>query len=203
MTECIRMLNFLAKQLKKKRVDAGALTLASTDVRFIKDEENQDPVDVEMYETKETNSLVEEFMLLANISVAKQITKYFPAFAMLRRHPDPRLEMFEQLKVTMKRFGVELDTTSSKTLSDSLDMATAPSKSKDDNFNKLLRIMVTRCMNQARYFSSGSVSPALFRHYGLAVDIYTHFTSPIRRYADVIVRIISLLDAFQREAKQI
>jgi exosome complex exonuclease DIS3/RRP44 len=118
--------------------------------------------------------------------VAKQITKYYPAFALLRRHPEPRYDAFAVLQATLKkRFNVELDVTTSKTLSDTLDHAC--SQSNDDFFKKLLRMMVTRCMNQARYFSSGSTNPAGFRHYGLAVDIYTHFTSPIRRYADVIV----------------
>lgn len=61
------MLNKFAKILKQRRLDAGALTLASSEVRFIKDEETHDPIDLELYESKETNSLVEEFMLLASI----------------------------------------------------------------------------------------------------------------------------------------
>lgn len=66
LTESVRTLNKLAKILKQRRLDAGALTLASSEVRFIKDEETHDPVDLELYESKETNSLVEEFMLLAS-----------------------------------------------------------------------------------------------------------------------------------------
>ncbi|OUM65449.1 hypothetical protein PIROE2DRAFT_7565, partial [Piromyces sp. E2] len=73
ITKSIRILNGLAKKLKKKRLDAGALTLASPEVRFNLENDSQDPVDVEMKELKETNALVEEFMLLANISVAKKI----------------------------------------------------------------------------------------------------------------------------------
>jgi len=72
ITKSIRILNGLAKKLKKKRLDAGALTLASPEVRFNLENDSQDPVDVEMKELKETNALVEEFMLLANISVAKK-----------------------------------------------------------------------------------------------------------------------------------
>jgi exosome complex exonuclease DIS3/RRP44 len=54
-------------------------------------------------------------------------------------------------------------------------------------FNKMLRILTTRSMNQAVYFCAGTLSSEQFRHYGLAANIYTHFTSPIRRYADVVV----------------
>ncbi len=80
----LRLLNKLAKILKKKRIDAGALTLSSPEVKFIKDEETQNPIDVEMYQLRETNSMVEEFMLLANISVAQKIHQHFPSFALLR-----------------------------------------------------------------------------------------------------------------------
>ena len=73
ITESIRNLNFIAKKLKSSRVDAGALTLASNQVKFSFDEETHNPTDVRMYSFYETNSLVEEFMLLANISVAEKI----------------------------------------------------------------------------------------------------------------------------------
>ena len=77
--------------------------------------------------------------------------------------------------------GIKLDAASSKQLAESLDAAKSI---KDPYFNKLLRILATRCMTQAKYFSSGELAPAQFVHYGLAVPIYTHFTSPIRRCAD-------------------
>jgi exosome complex exonuclease DIS3/RRP44 len=76
LTESVRNLNKLAKILKKRRIEAGALTLASGEVRFIKDEETHDPVDLEMYESKETNSLVEEFMLLASALVVISVTPF-------------------------------------------------------------------------------------------------------------------------------
>jgi RNB domain len=76
--------------------------------------------------------------------------------------------------------GIDIDIGSSKKLADSLDRALSK---KDPYFNKLLRILTTRCMTQAKYFSSGEVAPSQFWHYGLATAIYTHFTSPIRRCA--------------------
>ncbi|KAJ1886702.1 exosome catalytic subunit dis3, partial [Kickxella alabastrina] len=83
ITKSIRDLNMLAKKLRQRRMDAGALTLSSPEVRFRLENDSQDPVDVEMKALKETNALVEEFMLLANISVAGKIYEHFPDSAML------------------------------------------------------------------------------------------------------------------------
>lgn len=85
----LRALNNLAKILKKRRMDNGALVLASMEIRFQIDSETHDPIDVEAKKMRETNSMVEEFMLLANISVATKILAEFPECAMLRRHPEP------------------------------------------------------------------------------------------------------------------
>ena len=85
LTSSIRMLNTLAQKLKAKRMAAGALNLASPEVKIHLDSsESSDPIDVEQKEMKETNSLVEEFMLLANISVARKIEETFPQTAVLR-----------------------------------------------------------------------------------------------------------------------
>ncbi|KAK9765188.1 exosome catalytic subunit dis3 [Basidiobolus ranarum] len=184
LTKGIRVLNNLAKKLRQSRVNQGALTLASPEVRFNLENDSQDPVDVELKELKDTNALVEEFMLLANISVAKKIFSHFPDSSMLRRHPTPPETKFEQLTKAIEVLGFKLNIESSKALADSLDKAVIPD---DPYFNKLLRIMTTRCMMQAVYFSSGTVPQQEFVHYGLATPIYTHFTSPIRRYADVMV----------------
>jgi exosome complex exonuclease DIS3/RRP44 len=186
LTLSIRRLNGLAKVLKARRIEAGALTLASPEVRFQLDQETQNPVDVMLKEAKEANSLVEEFMLLANISVAEQLFKHFPDTAILRRHPAPPQDNFEALNRALEARNPEfcLDTTSSKSLALSLDKAIDPA---DPYLNRLVRIMTTRCMLQAQYFASGAHSYAAFWHYGLACPIYTHFTSPIRRYADVLV----------------
>ncbi|KAJ2073664.1 exosome catalytic subunit dis3 [Coemansia sp. S155-1] len=184
ITNNIRDLNMLAKKLRKRRIDAGALTLSSPEVRFRLENDSQDPVDVEMKALKETNALVEEFMLLANTSVAAKIYEHFPDSAMLRRHPEPPAQNFDNLQHALKPLDIQLETGSSLALAQSLDRAVLAS---DPYFNNLLRILTTRCMMQAQYFCSGSCTPEEFRHYGLATAIYTHFTSPIRRYADVMV----------------
>jgi exosome complex exonuclease DIS3/RRP44 len=85
LTQSIRLLNSLAQKLKAQRMAAGALNLASPEVKIHLDSaESSDPIDVEQKEMRETNSLVEEFMLLANVSVARQIQETFPATAVLR-----------------------------------------------------------------------------------------------------------------------
>ncbi|KAJ7785712.1 hypothetical protein B0H16DRAFT_2528 [Mycena metata] len=185
LTTAIRLLNSLAQKLKAARMAAGALNLASPEVKIHLDSaESSDPIDVEQKEMRETNSLVEEFMLLANISVARKIWEAFPATAVLRRHLPPPRTNFDKLKdILQKRKGMTLDVSSSGALADSLDKCV---DTNEPAFNTLVRIMATRCMLSAEYFCSGSVGRDTFGHYGLASSIYTHFTSPIRRYADVL-----------------
>ena len=183
LTFGLRRLMHLAKILKKNRLENGALQLASTQVKF-KMDEDQNPTDVSYYDLKETNSMVEEFMLLANVAVAKKITESYPSLSILRRHTTPKPEMIKQLSKILGGLGYNLDYSSSRSLADSLDRI---QRSNDPFFNTLVRIMTTRCMNEATYFCSSDFDQTEFRHYGLAVDYYTHFTSPIRRYADVLV----------------
>ncbi|KAI9165948.1 hypothetical protein LWI28_023382 [Acer negundo] len=183
LTTDLRNMNSLAKVMRQRRIERGALTLASAEVKFQIDTETHDPLDIGMYQIREANQMVEEFMLAANVSVAAQILQIFPVCSLLRRHPSPTREMLEPLLLTAAAVGINLDVSSSKALADSLDRAVGD----DPYFNKLIRILATRCMTQAVYFCSGDLSPPEFHHYGLAAPLYTHFTSPIRRYADVFV----------------
>ncbi len=180
----LRAMNSIAKLLRKARMDRGALELASPEVKFEIDTETQDPLDVGMYQLRETNRMVEEMMLLANCTVAERCLQDFPANSLLRRHPVPPARQFEPLLQATGAVGVAIDVDTSKALAESLDRAVRP---EDPYFNKLIRIMATRCMTQARYFGSGDVARPEYYHYGLAAPLYTHFTSPIRRYADVVV----------------
>jgi len=185
LTKSIRNLMVLTRQIRANRVSAGALEPASQEVRFELDSETQDPTDVAEYQQRETNKLVEEMMLLANQAVATKILSTFPMFGVLRRHPPPKDEALKVLKKLLEKNGVHgFAFGSNKELSDSLQRCVKP---EDPFFNTLIRIMATRTMNQAVYFCTGEVQPALYPHYGLAMERYTHFTSPIRRYADVLV----------------
>ncbi|GAA6067243.1 exosome complex exonuclease RRP44, partial [Tachysurus ichikawai] len=182
VTKSLRGLNTLARILKARRIEKGALTLSSPEVRFHIDSETHDPIDLQTKELKDTNSMVEEFMLLANISVAQKIYEEFPECALLRKHPAPPPSNYDILVKAAKSKDLVIRTDSAKALADSLNEATLETFSY---FNTLMRILATRCMMQAVYFCSGMDSD--FHHYGLASPIYTHFTSPIRRYSDIIV----------------
>ena len=185
LTESMRMLLRFSKLLRQKRMDAGALNLASAEVKVHLESETSDPVDVQTKRMLDTNSLVEEFMLLANISVADKIFSTFPQTALLRRHAAPPPSNFEDFAAQLKtKKGFSLDVSSSKALADSLDHCVDPA---EPFFNTLVRILVTRCLMSAEYVCTGVFARPEFRHYGLATELYTHFTSPIRRYADLMV----------------
>lgn len=193
VTEGLMGLAETAKKLRARRMAAGALVLASPEVKFKISEARDEITDVAMYEIRETNRMVEEFMLLANVVVAEKMLKNFPQCSMLRRHPKPSDEMFEPLIRAAQQAGYEVDVSNSKRLNDSLaEIASKAEANGDGYLGTLLRIIATRSMTQAVYFSSGEVSDPEYLHYGLAAPVYTHFTSPIRRYADVLVhRLVS------------
>uniref|UniRef100_S4RGS1 RNB domain-containing protein n=1 Tax=Petromyzon marinus TaxID=7757 RepID=S4RGS1_PETMA len=179
VTSSLRGLNSLTKILKQRCIQNGsnmALTLASPEVRFHMDSETHDPIDLQTKELKETNSMVEEFMLLANIPVAERIVDEFPGCALLRRHPAPPPSNYDILVKAAKSKNIEIQVDSAKALAESLDRAAVPGA--PPYLNTLLRILATRCMMQAIYFCSGMEPDT--HHYGLATAIYTHFTSPIR-----------------------
>lgn len=196
LTESLRNLNMLAKQIKTQRINNGALVLASMEVKFHIDPETDTVVDIVAKQHLETMSMVEEFMLLANVTSAETTLQHFPGCALLRRHPSPPPSNFEPLLAAAKSQNIDLDVSSNKTLANSLNHAT-----RDNNpfFNSMLRIMTTRCMMQALYFCSGTLEPEEYGHYGLATPTYTHFTSPIRRYADIIVhRLLAVIIEAER-----
>lgn len=189
--QSLRGLNNLAKILKMKRIERGALVLARADeIRFVETEsethERDASLEIQHKRLVETNSMVEEFMLLANIAVANKLLEVFPQQALLRRHPKPSKRNFDDLVESAKVEGFEIRPETGKSLSDSLDRAKL---AQNDFFNLMLRMIATRCMTPAAYFCSGYADPEVisFTHFGLAADLYTHFTSPIRRYADLLV----------------
>lgn len=174
----------MGKLLKKKRIEKGALQLASTQVKFKFDESTHNPTDVSFYDLLDTNSMVEEFMLLANVSVAAKTLSHFPGKSILRKHSTPKPQMIKEFSTLLDSLGHNLDYSSSRSLAESLDRI---DRKDDPFFNKLVRILTTRCMNEANYICTADFDYPEFYHYGLAAEVYTHFTSPIRRYADVLV----------------
>ncbi|KAG0262037.1 hypothetical protein BG011_000390 [Mortierella polycephala] len=170
----------LSQILRQKRFENGALSINSIKLSFETDE-ICNPVDVSVYELKESNRLIEEFMLLANMSVAKQICEFFPEQALLRRHEDPLEKKMGDFILYMNKIGLDLDASSSGALQQSLDAI------QDPDVRKVVRLLMIKPMQRAKYICSGMLSPDKFQHYALNAPLYTHFTSPIRRYADIIV----------------
>jgi exosome complex exonuclease DIS3/RRP44 len=177
VTESLRLLQRLAQHLRRRRLSRGALLLSSPEVKFVHADNNgEDVVDAELYQALESNSTVEEFMLLANICVANKIWSTFPALALLRRHAEPEPSRWRHLVAQLAAVNIHPQSTANADVAAAL--AHAP---------EMARVLVTRHMQQAVYVAAGSVAIEAYTHYGLAVPIYTHFTSPIRRYADLVV----------------
>lgn len=190
ISEKVNILQMLAVKLRQKRVDQGALRLDQPKICFSLDKETGLPLGYKMYEHRQSNRLIEEFMLLANISVAKKIYDSFPLLAVLRCHPEPKAAVMERSVGFLKRLEIDIDTTSSLTIQQSLNNykpANEEDLEKIGRWQVLMNVM-SKPMQNALYFCSG-VQPDIskYHHYALSVPLYTHFTSPIRRYPDILV----------------
>uniref|UniRef100_A0A8D1D2Z6 DIS3-like exonuclease 2 n=1 Tax=Sus scrofa TaxID=9823 RepID=A0A8D1D2Z6_PIG len=180
-------LHGIAKELRKQRFADGALRLDQLKLAFTLDRETGLPQGCHIYEYRDSNKLVEEFMLLANMAVAREIHRAFPERALLRRHPPPQTKMLNDLMEFCEQLGLPMDFSSAGALNKSLTETFG-----DDKYSlarkEVLTNMCSRPMQMALYFCAGTLrDPAQFRHYALNVPLYTHFTSPIRRFADVMV----------------
>ena len=181
--EEILKLNELAQILRKNRMAAGAVDFDRVEVRFEIDEKGK-PLSVYFKESKEANKLIEEFMLLANRTVAECIgkvpsnkkAKVFP----YRIHDLPDPEKLDNLNWFVNRFGYKIRTSGSKTdVSKSLNKLLKEVHGKKEQ--NLIEMISLKAMQKAKY-STHNIG-----HYGLAFDYYTHFTSPIRRFPDMMV----------------
>lgn len=172
-------LDKLAKILRKSRLKNGAISFDKLEVKF-KLDENSNPEGVYFKESKDANKLIEEFMLLANRSVAEFIGKKSPKHTFVYRvHDEPDDEKILLLENIIKRFGYRLNTRDRNTTAASLNKLLKDVQGKKEQ--NLVDTLAIRSMSKAVYTTNN------IGHYGLAFKYYTHFTSPIRRYPDVIV----------------
>ncbi|MEG1867252.1 MAG: ribonuclease R [Bacteroides sp.] len=181
--EEVLMLDIMAKALRAKRFVAGAINFDRYEVKFEIDDKGK-PISVYFKESKEANKLVEEFMLLANKTVAEKIgcvpkgkkAKVLP----YRIHDLPDPEKLENLSQFIARFGYKVRTSGTKTdISKSINHLLDDIQGKKEE--NLIETVSIRAMQKARY-STHNIG-----HYGLAFEYYTHFTSPIRRFPDMMV----------------
>ncbi|MCM4167843.1 Ribonuclease R [Arenibacter antarcticus] len=169
----------LAKIMRSQRMEEGALSFDKVEVRFNLNEESE-PVGVYFKESMDANKLIEEFMLLANRRVARFIGKQKPEKTFVYRvHADPDEDKLMALNVIISRFGHNLDFKDKKSISASLNKLLEDVKGKKEQ--NLVDTLAIRSMSKAIYTVDN------IGHYGLAFDYYTHFTSPIRRYPDIMV----------------
>ncbi|KAJ2712107.1 hypothetical protein H4R19_002927, partial [Coemansia spiralis] len=187
------------RALRERRRAAGALELASTEVKFAFDPRTHAVAEMAPKAGLEIHRVIEEAMVFANSAVARRIHQTFPAAALLRRHRSPTPERFERLARAVREKGFEIDVSSNAALARSLLEIAQATSAKDPELVFLAKSMATLAMQEAEYFATGDCAgEADFAHYGLAEGFYTHFTSPIRRYADVIVH-RQLLAALARD----
>jgi ribonuclease R len=178
IVEAVLVMDEIAKETRKKREQKGSINFNKKEVYF-KLNEKKEPVGVFTKDSKDANKLIEEFMLIANKKVAELFTEIKKQKYIYRVHDLPDNEKLKSLKHIVKSFGYTLDLTNSKGISKSLNKLLNQIRGKEEQ--NLIESLALRCMSKAEY-STNNIG-----HYGLAFVNYTHFTSPIRRYPDILV----------------
>ncbi|CAA0818488.1 Inactive exonuclease DIS3L2 [Striga hermonthica] len=182
----LKSLHEISCVLRENRFKSGALLLESPKVIFLYDEDGI-PYDSVVSGRTGSNFLVEELMLLANRTAAEVITRTYPSSALLRRHPEPNPRKLREFETFCSKHGLKLDISSSGNLHRSLELIRGELKNDSVLFD-ILMSYAARPMQLATYFCSGDLKDTSdYSHYALAVPLYTHFTSPLRRYPDIVV----------------
>lgn len=180
LEDAILTLNRLAKKLRQRRFEKGAIAFDREEVKFEIDE-NGKPLSVYFRTSEDANKLIEEFMLLANRTVATHIGKILQKPFVYRIHDLPDPEKLKDLSQFIKRFGYNLKTGSTRKETVSKNINNLLSEVQGKAEANLIETIAVRAMAKAVY-STDNIG-----HYGLAFPYYTHFTSPIRRYPDMMV----------------
>ncbi|MCA0932964.1 ribonuclease R [Lutimonas saemankumensis] len=176
LVEAITTLDGLAKKIRKRRMQNGAISFDKTEVKFNLDDK-ANPIGVYIKESRDANKLIEEFMLLANKKVAEFISKKKKTFV-YRVHDEPNIDKLALLQGIITKFGYSINTNTRESTSDSLNKLLEDVHGKAES--NMIETLTIRSMSKAIYTTDN------IGHYGLAFDHYTHFTSPIRRYPDVM-----------------
>lgn len=176
IVQAILTMNDLAKALRSKRMANGAITFDKVEVKFFLNEHDE-PTGVYFKESKDANHLIEEFMLLANRKVSEFIGKQKKTF-IYRIHDEPDQDKLFNLQSVISKFGYGLNFKSKKSISQSLNQLLTDVQGKKEQ--NMVDTLAIRSMSKAAYSTEN------IGHYGLAFDYYSHFTSPIRRYPDVM-----------------
>ena len=177
ITEATLKLDELAKILRTNRLNNGAISFDKVEVKFNLDKDGE-PEGVYFKQSKDANHLIEEFMLLANRKVAEYIGKQKKTF-IYRIHDEPNEDKLFAMQALISKFGYKINLQNKKDISKSLNQLMQDANGKKEQ--NLIDTLAIRSMSKAKYSTEN------IGHYGLAFDYYSHFTSPIRRYPDVMV----------------
>ena len=179
----LNTLNALSKIMRERRVDSGAIAFDTPEVKVEIDETGK-PIAVHLKERRDTNLLIEDFMLLANVAVAERLLELtkndkVASTGVYRVHDAPNAEKIENLSQFLKVLGYDLKTEAGKVKGTDINALLKQVEGKPEEY--LIKMATLRSMAKATYTIKN------VGHYGLAFQSYTHFTSPIRRYPDLLV----------------
>ncbi|KAG7384080.1 hypothetical protein PHYPSEUDO_002995 [Phytophthora pseudosyringae] len=174
----------IGENRRAMRFETGAVSLNDVKLVFSLDAKGN-PTRYGSYELKDSNRLVEEYMLLANYLVAQQLLRAHGPLAFLRHHPPPVSRSMDQALEQLDKSDIKVDGRSTKQLTESLERVR---QDRGETTFVIVQALIIKPMKPAEYMVAGNgASPDSWRHYALTIPYYTHFTSPIRRYADVVV----------------
>ncbi|KAK4239133.1 hypothetical protein C8A03DRAFT_43210 [Achaetomium macrosporum] len=188
----VQLLNVLTQKFREGRLDAGGEPIAPLRLLQQLDDENI-PVKHNIFDTTPATELVEELMHKANAYVAQRLARALPEKALLRRHAPPNPRRLQTFVERMTALGYEIDPASSGSLQNSLFRV------EDAEIRRGMETLLIKSMQRAKYFIAGKTAKHLWAHYSLNLPLYTHFTCPTRRYADVLVH--RQLESFLSEGK--
>jgi len=182
----VRLMHKVAMARRKLRFENGALALNGIKLAFQLEEDGETPKLCAPYPIRDSNRLIEEFMLLANYLVAQRLITHAHGRALLRNHAPPIEQGMQQVvDVSKESFNFEIDTTNSNTLQESLSRLSR--ECNDELVVQCVTESLMTPMRPAEYIAAGELDEVDWQHFALNIPYYTHFTSPIRRYPDVIV----------------
>ena len=182
----VRLMHKVAMARRKLRFANGALALNGIKLAFKLDEDGETPQLCAPYPIRDSNRLIEEYMLLANYLVAQRLITHAHGRAMLRNHGAPIQKGMQQVvEVSKESYDFDIDMTNSKTLQESLSRLSR--ECDDELIVQCITESLVTPMRPAEYIAAGEIEEEEWQHFALNIPYYTHFTSPIRRYPDVIV----------------
>ncbi|KAH6892310.1 hypothetical protein B0T10DRAFT_438098 [Thelonectria olida] len=179
-TNTLQILNAVAQKFRESRLGAGGEPIAPLRLLQQLDDENN-PVQENLFDSTQALELVEELIHKANGYVAQRLAEGLPEKALLRRQGAPNPRRLQTFVERMTALGYDIDPSASGALQNSLF------KVDDSDLRKGMETLLVKSMQRAKYFISGKTGKHLWTHYSLNLPLYTHFTSPTRRYADIIV----------------